>query len=209
MFAGPWYSRSMKLFGTRTSPYVRRVRVVAQELGVPVELVETVSDDGQAALRAVTPLWKIPVAQFGDEAIFDSHVIVDRLLADHGYGPLRSVAPADRWREANLMSMIDGGLDTAINQFYFTRDGVSPDQAQYLAKQRDRVHSAMSWVESQFKDGYAGADQRFGLAELALVTTCEWMQFRGTYDVSRHPGLLAAVERHKERPSLASTRPGE
>ena len=52
----------MKLYGTTTSPFVRRVRAVAAEIGEPVELVNTASDAGQAQLREVSPIRKVPVA---------------------------------------------------------------------------------------------------------------------------------------------------
>ena len=50
----------MKLYGTTTSPFVRRVRVVAAEVGEPVELVNTAPDIGQAQLREVSPIRKVP-----------------------------------------------------------------------------------------------------------------------------------------------------
>ena len=46
----------MRLYGTLTSPYVRRVRIVATEIGVPCELVAP----DAALLHAVTPIWKVP-----------------------------------------------------------------------------------------------------------------------------------------------------
>ncbi|HTL38522.1 MAG TPA: glutathione S-transferase N-terminal domain-containing protein [Kofleriaceae bacterium] len=52
----------MKLYGTTTSPFVRRVRVVAAEVGESVDLLNTAPPDGQAKLRAISPIWKVPVA---------------------------------------------------------------------------------------------------------------------------------------------------
>ena len=52
----------MKLYGTTTSPFVRRVRVVAAEVGEPIEIIDTATDAGQAKLREVSPIRKVPVA---------------------------------------------------------------------------------------------------------------------------------------------------
>src|SRR5258705_9543 len=52
----------MKLYGTAASPFVRRVRVTAAEVGEPVELVNTATEAGHAELRALSPIWKVPVA---------------------------------------------------------------------------------------------------------------------------------------------------
>ena len=54
---------TMTLYGTTTSPYVRRVRVVTLELGLPLTWVDTFTDAGQAALRARSPVWKVPVVE--------------------------------------------------------------------------------------------------------------------------------------------------
>ena len=66
------------LFGTTTSPFVRRVRVVCLEKGLPFTLVPALTDEGQAALRAVSPVWKVPVVQLDDGGVvYDSRVILD------------------------------------------------------------------------------------------------------------------------------------
>src|SRR5687767_13430588 len=102
----------MKLYGTTTSPFVRRVRVVAEEVGEPIELVDTATDAGQALLREVSPIRKVPVAIVGDRTIYDSRVIMDWLTMTHGWGTL--ARPHDRWLNQNLLNAIDSALDSVI-----------------------------------------------------------------------------------------------
>src|SRR3972149_4198635 len=71
----------VRLFGTITSPYVRRVRIVATELGLPCELLDTAGAEGQARLRALSPIWKIPIAELDGQLVLDSHTITELLLA--------------------------------------------------------------------------------------------------------------------------------
>lgn len=52
----------MKLYGTTTSPFVRRVRIVAEEIGEPIEWINTAVEAGQAQLRALSPIRKVPIA---------------------------------------------------------------------------------------------------------------------------------------------------
>ena len=71
-------ARRMKLYGTRTSPFVRRVRIVGEMVGAPLELIDASTDEGQTLLRTITPIWKVPVLEDGpDNTIFDSAVISD------------------------------------------------------------------------------------------------------------------------------------
>lgn len=194
----------MKLYGTTTSPYVRRVRIVAAEVGEPVDLVDTATDAGQAALRAVTPLWKVPVAEVDGRVIFDSRLLVDHLIATRGPGPFE--APADAARDAALAVVVDGALDAAINAFYLKKDGADPDRLAYLAKQVARVGSAMAWIDGEIASG-ALAEGRLGRTLVALVTAVDWMRFRAAYPVDAHAAVARACAPFAERPSFVATRP--
>jgi glutathione S-transferase len=203
--------RAMKLYGTTTSPFVRRVRIVALELGVPFELISTATPEGDAELRRRTPLWKIPTAVFteggAERILWDSHTLIDYLLERHGPGPLRPSTAGDPWHERNLIHAIDGALEAAIQVFYLERDGIAPSAAPYLGKQNQRIASVLSWVESQLKGTAFFEDARLGLAELALLTTLDWMVFRNRYPVAQHPRLMEFLRAHAGRPSVKQTYP--
>lgn len=198
---------TMTLYGTTTSPYVRRVRVVALELGLPFTWVDTFTDAGQAALRALNPVWKVPAVELdGDTVILDSRVITEHLLRRHGPGPLAPV-DEDDVSARNVVTAIDGALDALINALYLQRDGVGKAQSSYVAKQHERAAAALGWVDAQVDDVWLGRAKAFGLPELALVTALEWMRFRDMYAVERHSALVRCLEHHGARESLAATRP--
>lgn len=191
----------MTLFGTVTSPYVRRVRVVAHELGIDTELIDTFTPEGQAALRELSPVWKVPAARVDGEAIFDSAVITQYLLRRHGPGPLTAF-DIDDTAARNLLTVIDGALDALINVFYLDKDGITGEQASYVAKQEARAASAMRWLDERCPSG-----DTFGLVEIALYTSVDWMRFRETYDVAQHPAIARFVREHATRESLAASAP--
>lgn len=192
------------LYGSRTSPFVRRVRVVGIELGLDLHLVDTTTEEGQARLRQVSPLWKVPVLETHDGGIiFDSHVATDFLLHTYGPDPMRAMEPTDL-RERNVMTVIDGALESLINVMYLGRDGLGPGQSSYLVKQRERASAAMAWLDEAWSTTH---DTHLGLTEVALVTTLEWMTLRSAYDYSGHPHLVAQLQRWSERPSFVATRP--
>jgi glutathione S-transferase len=195
------------LFGTRTSPFVRRVRVVAAELGVPVELRDTAGEEGQAALRALSPIWKVPAALVDGQLVLDSHDIVDALWGRFGPGPLRE--RGDAREERNLEHVVDGALDAAINAFYLMQGGLRPEDAPYLQKQRARVDAAMRSLAERVRDGGFTAPVGLGRLEIALVTTLDWMRFRSAWPVDAHPSLVDFGARWADRPSFAGTRPGQ
>lgn len=217
------------VYGSQTSPYVRRVRVVAHELGLAHELVDTTTDAGQAELRRRSPIWKIPAAELDGEVVFDSRVICERLIERHGAGklvgqdrldvnrrsndgqpagpPAQRASSRSEVSDMNAMTVVDGALDSLINCFYLGKDGVDSDAVAYLRKQKDRAASAMTWLDAQMKDGWLSARRSFGLPEIALGTAAAWMRFRQTYPIEQHPNVLACLERCEARESFAATRP--
>lgn len=196
----------IRLYGTITSPYVRRVRVVADELGLGCELLEAASAEGQARLRALSPIWKVPAAEIDGQLVLDSHTITELLLARHGAGKLAPL-PIDDLEARNAISVIDGAVDSLINAFYLSKEGVSADNVPYMRKQNDRAASALSWLEARMHGTYVTSRQQYGLPEIALGTAVGWMRLRNAYPIERHPRLMACYEQLQTRPSFIASQP--
>jgi glutathione S-transferase len=196
----------MKLYGTTTSPFVRRVRVVAAEVGEEIERIDTAPESGATALREVSPVRKVPVAIVDDgRTLFDSHVIIDWLVDKHGW---RGLVPArDRWHEHNVINAIDGALDSVIQLFYLRRDGVAIEGTVYEQRQLDRTDAIFAWLGTQLASDRRGFGDGFGLAELALISTLDWMDFRKAYPTERAAVVESVRAAWRDRPSLATTRP--
>jgi glutathione S-transferase len=195
----------MKLFGTTTSPFVRRVRVVAAELDLTVELVSTAGEAGLAVLREVAPIRKVPLAIVDDHMLFDSRVIIEYLTMTRGYGEL---APThDRWRDQNIINAIDGALDAIIQLFYLRRDGVAIDGTVYAERQLERADAIFAWLGNELAADGRSFGHGFGLAEIALVSALDWMDFRATYPTERAAVVASVRAAWRERASLVATRP--
>jgi glutathione S-transferase len=200
----------MRLLGSETSPYVRRVRIVALELGVPHVLVPVDTAAGEAELHRVTPLRKVPTAVLPDgRVVWDSHAIVDLLLAEHGPGPFPVREGADRWTERNVVNAVEGALEAAVHVLYLEQDGVPASAAAFLLDEVARTASALTWVGAQLRGGsfFTGVAAGFGRAELVLLTALGWLRLRNRYPVDRHPGLVAFEAAHAARPSVVQTQP--
>jgi glutathione S-transferase len=195
----------MKLYGTTTSPFVRRARVVAEEVGEPIEWIDTATEAGQAALREVTPIRKVPVAVAGERTLFDSRVIIAWMTMTRGWGTL--APPRDAWREDNLVNAIDAALDSVIQLFYLRRDGIAVDGTAFAQRQLERADAIFAWLGGQLAADRRGFAAGFGLAELTLVCALDWMDFRKTYPTERAGGLAGVRAAWGERPSLVATRP--
>ena len=192
----------MKLYGTTTSPFVRRVRVVAHEVGEPIERIDTSTDAGQALLREVSPIRKVPVAIVDGVTVFDSRAIIDWLTAERHWP-----SPRDRLRESNLVNAIDGALDSVIQLFYLRRDGVAIDGTPYAERQLARADAIFAWLATQLAPDGRSFTGGFGLPEISLVAALDWMDFRSAYPTAHASGVESVRAAWRDRPSLVETRP--
>ena len=105
----------MKLIGTLTSPYVRKVRVVLAEkkLDYRLELDQVWSDE--ATIGRSNPLGKVPCLVLdGGDAMFDSRVIVEYLDT---LSPVQRLIPASGRERAEVKTweaLADGVLDAGV-----------------------------------------------------------------------------------------------
>jgi glutathione S-transferase len=178
----------MKLFGTTTSPYTRKVRILLKGLVREHQLIDTRTESGAAALASVAPLGKIPVLITDGQGpvLCDSSLIADWLWMTEGFA-LRaagwSLDPFD-WAERAMTAIVEGALDAAINHRYLRLDGFA--ESGYIAKQRQRFERTLGWLDGRITFG-----RPLGAAALSLGCALDWMAFREVVDLARWPGLAA------------------
>src|SRR3954468_13117064 len=110
----------MKLYFSPISPFARKARVVARELGLTLEEIE-ISTRGNMEYRAINPLGKIPALVLDDgSTLFDSPVICEYLNHVGGgkFFPGMSLWKENtgRWKAAGLHALADGIADAAVAQ---------------------------------------------------------------------------------------------
>jgi glutathione S-transferase len=176
----------VRLFGTPTSPYTRKIRILTAAAKLEVAMIDTRTDQGAAALAATAPLGKVPVIEADGLVLPDSALITSWLWSRHAPA-LRAAGfslDPSHWDDRITTVIVDGALDAAINRFYLRRDGF--DDHGYVLRQRDRVESALTWLE-----GRLHFERPVTPARLALGCALDWMVFRDVVDLRRHPPLEA------------------
>jgi len=202
----------MKLIGSLTSPYVRKVRVVMSEKKLDFQLaLEDVwgSDD---ILRS-NPLGKVPcLVMEGGEAVFDSRVIVEYLDTLSPVGKLippngRARAEVRTW-EALADGILDASIGARMEQVWPGRPAAQRSQA-WIDRQMSRVDSALVAMSSGLGDKTWCHGNGLTLADIAAGCALGYLDFR--YPQldwrARHPNLARFSERMEARPSFVETRP--
>ncbi len=190
----------MKLLASLTSPYARKLRVLALELGLRLTVVETSPLDDGAELLAVNPLGKVPVLLTDDgTAIVDSRVIAAWLLAQVPGQTLLATEGAAHWQGLTTEAIADGILDAAINMRFNAQQGVT--DGMWVDRQRRAIARALAALAGRI-------GPKAGYPELCIVVACEYLDLRWPgIDWRAHAELKALQAKLAERPSLRDTRP--
>ena len=170
----------MKLLGTNTSPYVRKVRLVLLEKNIPHEyLVDPPREPGSQVAR-VNPLGRIPALILDDETcVFDSPVCAEYAdsLNDTPILIPRTDALA-RMRVKRWEALADGIIDSAV---VVRTERIRPEDKQdagNITRHNDAIARALSFAANQLgqKEWCEGAS--ITLADLALVSALIYLNLR-------------------------------
>lgn len=197
----------MKLYGSLTSPYVRKVRIVLLEHRQDCEFIVEGPADLAGNVARLNPLGKVPVLVLDDgEVLFDSPLIVDYLdsLANASLIP----AGDHRWRAQRWHALGQGMLDATVTRLLETRRAADKTDPGVIARQEDKIAAALRFADDQLGNGEFLIDQAFCIADIALGVALAYLDFRYTRDWhGAYPRLsrwFAAINR---RPSFIQTAP--
>jgi glutathione S-transferase len=201
----------MKLIGSDTSPYVRKVRVVMAEKRIDYRYEREDVWSPQSAIQQSNPLGKVPVLITDDGgAVFDSRVIVEYL--DTVTPIQRLIPPSGRARvEVRCWeALADGLLDAAIAaRLENTQRPAALRSDAYIARQMSKVQAAVDAMAKGLADKPWCAEQKYTLADVAVGCALGYLNFR--YPEldwrSRHPALAALADKLFARQAFIDTAP--
>ncbi|HEX7009539.1 MAG TPA: glutathione S-transferase N-terminal domain-containing protein [Phycisphaeraceae bacterium] len=201
----------MKLIGSLTSPYVRKVRVALAEKGLDCPFVLEDVWSADTAIQSVNPLGKVPCLVLEDgEVLFDSRVICEYLDT---LPPVNSLIPATlrprlavRRAEALADGVLDAGVLMRLEQ---TQREPAQRSDKWVARQQAKVERGFAELATELGERTWWVGDRFTLADIAAGCALGWLAFRlPELDwPGRHPSLKTYYERLMTRPSFAGTVP--
>ena len=171
----------MKLIGSLTSPYVRKVRIVMAEKKLDFELVlEDVW--GSDAILESNPLGKVPcLVMEGSDALFDSRVIVEYIDTLSPVGRLMPERGRERAEVRTWEALADGVLDAAIlarlEMTWQGRHEGERSQA-WIDRQLSRVDAAVAAMARGLAAKPWCTGIHMSLADIAVGCALGYLDFR-------------------------------
>lgn len=200
----------MQILGSRTSPFVRKVRVFAIERGVPLEFVEEDPWKKSSKLLGLNPLGKVPVLIMDDGRIFFDSFAVIQILDEIGPadGRMLPAHGSAAWDMMKWHALAHGLIEAVVGRLLETRRPQAFQMEERLKQEEDRFASTLRAIEADFGKLPTSSPDRPGFAQLMLAVALRYADFRHPHPWRPgHPRLTALVEGLAVRPSFVQTDP--
>jgi glutathione S-transferase len=203
----------MKLLGSTSSPYVRKVRVVMAEKKLEYIFVTEDVWSADTAISQSNPLGKVPcLVMEGAEALFDSRVIVEYLDTLSPVGKLIPAVGRERAEIKTWEALADGLMDAAIlarlEATWTGRTKAQRSQA-WIDRQMAKVNDAVKAMDRGLGDKPYCTGIHLSLADIAVGCALGYLDFRFPQLPWRtdYPNLVKLHDKLLQRPSFADTLP--
>ena len=189
----------MKLIGSLTSPYVRKVRIVAMEKHIDLEFAVDVPWTPDSKVPDANPLGKVPVLLMDDgSTLFDSRVIVEYL--DTVTPVSRLIPEGNRQRIAvkRWEALADGIVDAAA-LIFIERTQRPPEQqsSNWLTRQEQKVFRGLEAMSEELGEKKFCTGETMNLADITVGCALGYLDFRFAEIKWReaHPNLAKIAEK--------------
>lgn len=200
----------MKLIGSLTSPFVRKVRIVLAEKKIEYEFELDSPWSPESNVPNINPLGKIPVLVLDEETtLFDSRVICEYL---DNVAPNNKLMPApnrERIEVKRWEALADGICDAAALIFLERKRPAERQDADWIARQEAKLIRSLDYMAEQLRDQPWCMGNHFSLADIATGCALGYLAFRfPEIDWSvKHPNLARLYDKLMQRQAFADTVP--
>ena len=203
----------MKLIGSTSSPYVRKVRIVMAEKKLDYAFVTEDVWAAETTISQSNPLGKVPcLIMEGGEALFDSRVIVEYLDALSPVGKLIPSTGRARAEVKTWEALADGVLDALIlarlEAVWPGRSDTERSKA-WIDRQLAKTNASLAAMSQGLADRTYCSDIHLTLSDISVGCALAYLDFRFAHIDwrARHPNLAKLYEKLARRPSFADTVP--
>lgn len=202
----------MKLIGTLTSPFVRKVRIVLVEKRIDYEFEIDIPWNEGTQVGHFNPLGKVPVLVLDDgEAVFDSRVIVEYLDTLTPVARLIPDIPRAKLQVKRLEALADGICDAAALVVMEKRRPLEKQSEEWVARQHKKVAHGLQLLALELGEKNWFVGESFSLADIAAGCALGYLDLRFPESQWRedYPNLAKLKEKLLKRTGFADTIPQE
>ncbi len=201
----------MKLVGSFTSPFVRKVRIVLSEKRIVYDFDVDIPWESDTRVAEHNPLGKVPILIMDDgTTLYDSRVIVDYLDSANPVSRLMPEFNRERSMVKRWEALADGISDAASTIFLERKRPKSLQSKEWISRQQKKAMLGLEVAARDLGDKKWCEGNVYTLADVALGCTLGYLSFRFPEMKWRmFPNLVRLVDTLEERASFIETAPKE
>lgn len=184
------------LYGSQTSPFVRRIRILMENIPHELKEVDIYDPAETITFNKISPIHQIPVLQDGDQVVWDSRHIFNYLNLNHKIQNLD-------WDDENLLTAIDEALNSGANLMKMKRSGMNIDEPyMYNVRLKDRMESILDYLKPMIEDRFL---KEWDFHSISLYCFLDWALFRKIINLEKRPECQKFLDAHAEKSIVKST----
>ena len=201
----------MKLVGSLTSPFVRKVRIVLSEKRIVYDFDVDIPWESDTRVAEHNPLGKVPILIMDDgTTLYDSRVIVDYLDSANPVSRLMPEFNRERSMVKRWEALADGISDAASTIFLERKRPKSLQSTEWISRQQKKAMLGLEVAARDLGDKKWCEGNAYTLADISLGCTLGYLSFRFPEMKWRmFPNLVRLVDTLEERASFIETAPKE
>ncbi len=169
----------MKVYGTDSSPFTRKVRIVAHEKQLPLEFIVDSPLTPDSGIPALNPLGKVPVLMCPDgSTMIDSLVIAEYLDGLNATPQLLPIVGPERFAVREWEVLANGIMDAAVLIRIEHMRAPAERSAAWMARQRDKIERALAFLERRAGGRPHCVGSALTLADISLGCALSYLVFR-------------------------------
>jgi glutathione S-transferase len=202
----------MKLIGSLTSPYVRKVRIVLAEKKIDCDFTVDPPFSPGSQVANVNPLGKVPTLILDDGyALFDSRVIVEYLdgLGKNNFPALIPESGRQRLQVKRWEVLADGISDASAAIFLERKRSKNEQSLEWIERQQSKIDLGLRAASIDLDDKPWCVGAYMTLADVSLGCALDYLSFRFPQNRWREtfPNLERLADKLTEQQSFLLTAP--
>ncbi len=191
----------MQLLYTKRSPYARKVRVIALEKGIHLELIDEDLAKKSKQLLDANPLGKVPTLILEDgTTVYDSPVICQYLDNLNTKSPMIPQGAHAKLKVLKGEALADDLVTGAINAYMEKMRHPKDFHQDFITAQEKNIKNSYAFIEQHLNEL-----SEFNLASVAIASAIGYIHFRLPHlkvegklakwfeDISKRPSMLETV----------------
>lgn len=185
------------LYGTTTSPFVRRIRLLLGDLPYDLKEINPYDEQGGSELNKINPINQIPVLVDGKNVIWDSRQIFNYLNSIHKFQEMTL-------DDENLLTVIDGMMSAGVTLMQLKRSGLEAHSDFFLnTRSRERMESTLNYLKPFL---LSDKSSQWNFHTMSIISFLEWAIFREIISINNYPECISFLARHNSHKLVQLTK---